>query len=137
MAADHGTPIAYLAAEPGTPVLTSDGEQVGLLERVLADETKDIFDGLVVDTRDGDRFVDAPDVEALYERAIVLKLSAEQAKSLKEPEPAPAVIDVNPEDPVDIDPDGVGGAGPVDKLRHAAHRLQWRMTGRYQPKGRD
>ena len=133
---DHGMPIAYLAVEPGTPVLTSDGEQVGLLGRVLADETKDIFDGLVVDTPDGDRFVDAPEVDALYERAIVLKLSAEQARSLKEPEPAPAVIDVVPDEPVDVDPDGVGGAGPLDKVRDAARRLQWRVTGRYQPKDR-
>ena len=137
MAADHGVPIAYTALEQGTPVFSSDGEQIGLAERVLADEGKDIFDGIVVDTPSGDRFVDAPDVAALYERAVVLKLSAEEARSLSEPSPAPAVIDVDPDVPVDVDRDGVAGAGPLDKVRHAARRLQWRLTGRYQPKGRD
>jgi hypothetical protein len=135
--ADHGAPIAYAALAPGTPVLSSDGEQIGLAERVLADEGADIFDGIVVDTQDGDRFVDAPEVEALYERAVVLTLSADEARSLPEPSPAPAVIDVTPDEPVDLDRDGVAGDGPLDKVRHAARRLQWRLTGRYQPKGRD
>jgi hypothetical protein len=135
--ADHGAPIAYAALNPGTPVFTSDGEQLGLAERVLADEGADIFEGIVVDTRDGDRFVDAPDVAALYERGVVLKLSADQARSLGEPKPGPAVVDVVPDEPVEMDRDGVGGAGPLDKVRHAARRLQWRLTGRYQPKGRD
>lgn len=137
MAADHGNPIAYAALAGGTPVFTSDGEQLGLLERVLADDGADIFDGLVVDTPDGDRFVDAPDVGELFERAVVLKLTAEQARSLNEPSPAPAVIDVAPDVPIDVDRDGVDGDGPLDKVRNAARRLQWRLTGRYQPKGRD
>jgi hypothetical protein len=137
MADDHGAPIAYAALTQGTPVFTRDGEQIGLAERVLADEGTDIFDGIVVDTPAGDRFVDAPQVAALYERGVVLKLSAEEARSLPEPRPAPAVIDVHPDTPVDVDRDGIQGAGRIDKVRHAARRLQWRLTGRYQPKGRD
>lgn len=39
---------------------------------MLADSETDIFDGLIVDTPDGDRFVDAPHVDELYERAVVL-----------------------------------------------------------------
>jgi hypothetical protein len=137
MAEDHGDRIAYTALAMGTPVLSSDDVQVGLAERVLADEGADIFDGIVIDTPGGDRFVDAPEVGELYERAVILKLTAEEARSLPEPEPAPAVIDVEPDVPVDVDPDGVAGAGPLDRVKHAARRLQWRLTGRYQPKGRN
>ena len=137
MAVDHGAPIAYAALTRGTPVFSSDGEQIGLAERVLADEGADIFEGIVVDTRAGDRFVDAPDIAAFYERAVVLKLSAEQARSLPEPEPGPAVVDVAPDVRVEMDDDSVGGAGPLDRVRHAARRFQWRVSGRYQPKGRD
>jgi hypothetical protein len=137
MTDEHGAPIAYTALAMGTPVLSSDGEQVGLVEHVRADEGTGIFDGIVVDAPDGDRFVDAPEVAAIYERAVVLKVTAEQARALPEPTPAPAVIDVDPDVPVKVDPGGVGGAGPLDRMRHAARRLQWRLTGRYQPKGRD
>ena len=136
-ATDHGAPIAYTALVPATPVFSSDGEQIGFAERALADEGADIFDGLVIETPSGERFVDAPQVDAIYERAVVLKLTAEQARALSEPEPAPAVIDVEPDVPVEVDRDGVAGAGPMDKVRRAARRLQWRLTGRYQPKDRE
>ena len=134
---DRGNPIAYLAVTEGTPVLASDGEQVGLVERVLADEGADIFDGIVVSTSHGERFADASQVDGLFERAVVLNVGAEQARALPKPQPAPAVVDVAPDVPVEMDRDNVGGASPLDKVRHAARRLQWRLTGRYQPKGRD
>jgi hypothetical protein len=40
--------IAYSGATPGTPVLTRDGRQFGILEHVLAVEEEDVFDGIVV-----------------------------------------------------------------------------------------
>ena len=62
MTEDRGDPIAYTVLAEGTPVVTSDGEQFGTVKRVLADEGTDIFDGIVVDTANGERFVDAPEI---------------------------------------------------------------------------
>jgi hypothetical protein len=93
---DHGEPISYLALQSGTDVLSSDGERIGAVEHVLGDEETDIFDGIVIDTRlgpGGHRFVDAPEVAEIYERALVLTLSAADAERLPEPQPNPAVME--------------------------------------------
>ena len=111
---DLGAPISYLVLEPGTPVLSSDGEEVGRVEHVLADAEADVFDGLVVDMRMGPgglHFADAPQVAAIHERGVVLGLDAEQARALPEPSENPAVMDADPED---AEPDGLR-----DKLRRA------------------
>src|SRR3712207_2862024 len=123
MADDHGAPIAYLALEEGVPVQTSDGREVGRVKRVLADEGTDIFDGLVVDTDDGDRFVDGADVGDLYERLVVLKLSGDDIARLSGPSPSPAAIDIAPDD--------VAGDTTGDKIRDAARRTWDRLSGNY------
>ena len=45
---DLGRPVSYLALEEGTAVLGSDGDEVGHVAHVLADEENDIFDGIVI-----------------------------------------------------------------------------------------
>jgi hypothetical protein len=45
---DEEFQIAYSGAVPGTPVLTRDRQQFGILEHVLAVEEEDVFDGIVV-----------------------------------------------------------------------------------------
>jgi uncharacterized protein YrrD len=93
--ADHGQPRSYLEVDEGVDVITSDGQIVGALEHVLADEQSDIFDGIVVDTSagpGGHRFVDAPDVAEFFERAVILTLSAAEAEGLPEPSDNPAVM---------------------------------------------
>jgi hypothetical protein len=111
---DYGAPVAYLAFEPGADVVSSDGEVVGKVEHVLADDAEDIFDGLVIDTQlgpGGMRFVDAEQVDELYERAAVLTIPAAEVEALPEPKPAPAVVEADPAD----EPDG-----PLErKLRRA------------------
>jgi hypothetical protein len=97
---DRGARIAYMALEEGTPVFTNDDEEVGTLKRVLADLDEDIFDGLIISTPDGDRFVDAEGVGDIYERAVVLALSSDETKHLPEATPGPAVLEVDPEDTV-------------------------------------
>jgi PRC-barrel domain protein len=93
---DYGEPASYLTIAKGVDVVSADGETVGRVEHVLADEEEDIFDGIVIDTRLGPgglRFVDAPDVGEIYERAVLLKLSAAEAERLHEPSANPAVME--------------------------------------------
>lgn len=82
---DRGHPISYRVLAKGTPVETADGEEIGRVKRVLEVRAKDVFDGVVIRTRDGDRFVDADEIDRLYENAMVLNLSAEAAALLPKP----------------------------------------------------
>ena len=81
-----GDPIAYTALQPGTPVHTSDGQPFGRVQAVLVDELVSVFDGIVVTTADGARFVDAPQIDSIYTSAVRTTLSAEQAANLPLPE---------------------------------------------------
>jgi uncharacterized protein YrrD len=115
---DLGDPIAYLALEEGVPVFTADGEEIGAVEHVLADEGTDIFDGLVIDTRlgpGGHRFVDAEQIESLHERGAVLTLDVAAAERLPEPSENPAAMGADPDD---VAPDDLS-----DKLRKAWDRI--------------
>jgi hypothetical protein len=82
---DDGDPIGYLALRRGTAVRSSDGEKVGTVRRALDNAREHIFDGIVLDTPDGRRFVDAPEVARIYERAVVLTITAEEVRSLPAP----------------------------------------------------
>jgi sporulation protein YlmC with PRC-barrel domain len=93
---EHGQPVSYMTLQAGTDVVSSDGEVVGEVQHVLADTEQDIFDGLVIDTRLGPgglRFVDADQVEELYERAAVIGIPAQAVEQLPEPTPAPAAME--------------------------------------------
>lgn len=95
---DLGAPIAYVALAQGVGVFSSDGEQVGTVAHVLADEATAIFDGIVIDRRHGPgghRFVDAPEVAAIHERGVVLSLTAAECEQLPEPSANPGVLDVD------------------------------------------
>ena len=72
MPPDLGDPISYLVLAKGTPVLCSDGHELGRVEHVLADVDADVFDGVIVELDGGGhRFVDAPEVADIYERGVV------------------------------------------------------------------
>jgi Mrp family chromosome partitioning ATPase len=88
---DDGHAIGYKILRRGTAVRSSDGVAVGTVRRVLDNAREHIFDGIVIDTPHGRRFVDAPEVARIFERAVVLAISAEEAESL--PEPGSAVSD--------------------------------------------
>jgi hypothetical protein len=73
---DDGPAISYLALRRGTHVRGSDGVEVGRVRRVQNNAREHIFDGIVVETRQGRRFVDAPEVARIAERAVTLAITA-------------------------------------------------------------
>jgi hypothetical protein len=83
---DEGPPSSYLLLAKDTPVYCSDGLSAGTVKEVLREPDKDIFDGLVVATRNGDRYVAAELVAAIHERGVDITLPYEQSGDL----PAPA-----------------------------------------------
>jgi hypothetical protein len=90
-------PIAYTALLPGTPVETSDGQRFGMVETVLVVEEVDVFDGIVVKTAEGARFVDADFIGSIYRSHVCTRLTAEQAASLPAPDQDP-VYDTQADD---------------------------------------
>jgi hypothetical protein len=95
-APDCGSPIAYLVLRPGTEVYTSGRERIGTVERVLFVQEEDVFDGIVIQTGDGPRFLDADQVDRIYERCVITTLGSEDAKALPPPTAAPPVYGVDP-----------------------------------------
>jgi uncharacterized protein YrrD len=87
MTPDLGHPISYVALEKRTPVLSSDGHEIGTVAQVLMVPAKDVFDGIVVSRGVSKRplFADADDVDRIYERGVVLKVSARESENLPEP----------------------------------------------------
>jgi hypothetical protein len=82
---DLGAPLSYLVLKRGVPVYASDGQQVGRVIKVLAAPEAHMFDGILFDTKRGPgglRFVDAPEVERIHERGVVLTIRADEVESL-------------------------------------------------------
>lgn len=78
-------PIAWLALDEGTPILASDGEEVGRVATIVADEQKDIFSGVTFKPGllDGQRFVPADAIDRLTQAAVHLNITAAQAADLE------------------------------------------------------
>ena len=101
----HDHPIAYTALQPGTPVQTSDGSPFATVQAVLVDEKVSVFDGIVVRTAEGTRFVDAPQIDSIHTTYVRTTLSAEQAANLPQPEGS-TLVEVKP------------ARSMTDRLRH-------------------
>ena len=83
---DDGIAVHYLTVSRGTPIYASDGEQVGKVVRVLDNHREHILDGIVFEDADGTvRFVDGPEVQRTFERAVELNIDAGAARELGPP----------------------------------------------------
>jgi hypothetical protein len=85
---DLGAPVAYAVLNPGTPVYSSDDQEIGKVSHVLAAEDEDVFDGIVIGEHlfgEEHRFADADDIEAIFERGVVLKLDRAACSHARRP----------------------------------------------------
>jgi len=55
---DSAEPVSYTGVPLGVAMLSSSGQQFGTLEKVLQIPAEDLFDGVIVTTPQGSRFVD-------------------------------------------------------------------------------
>ncbi len=117
---DLGQPSSYLSLGKGAECFSCDGEKVGAVEHVLAVPEDDIFDGIVLDTSvlpGGHRFVDADQVEEIFDRGVLLKIDRAAAGALPEPSANPAAMEISADDVA---------ASDEGKLKRKLHRA-WEM----------
>jgi hypothetical protein len=83
---DDGHAVHHSELRRGIPVYSSDEVEVGKVVESLDNFRENIFDGLVIETKDGERrFVDAPEVARTAERAVTLTISAADVADLQPP----------------------------------------------------
>jgi hypothetical protein len=117
--AENGSPIAYEALKVTTPVLTATGTEIGTVAHVLADEHLDVFDGIVVKTHQGIRFVDRDQISVITAAAVTTTVTDAEVDGLPKPEGEP-IYEV----------DALQGIGPslTAHLRKLFGREHWTRT---------
>lgn len=76
--------IGYQVLPRGTPVEASDGVQVGTFHKALHHGREHLFDGMVVRTEGGKRFVDAPEVARITNKRVTLTIDSDAVAQLPE-----------------------------------------------------
>jgi hypothetical protein len=71
--------VSFKVLRRGTPVVSADGVRLGTVRRVHEATRENLFDGIDVDTPDGVRFVDAPEVARIAERAVTVTFDHAEA----------------------------------------------------------
>jgi hypothetical protein len=79
---DDGPAISYKLVKRGTPIVSSDGVELGTTDRVLENEKEHIFDGIVMRAGGREIFVDAPEVGRITETSVTLTIDAGEAADL-------------------------------------------------------
>ena len=85
---DEGRPVSYEALPVGAAVLSSTGTEFGQVEHVLQIPELDLFDGIVVKTKHGLRFVDRDQVTEMTTTSVRCELTDEEAANLPAPKGA-------------------------------------------------
>ncbi len=82
---EDARPVSYEGVRVGVPVLTLAGQRFGTLVRVLEIPSEDLFDGVIVETHDGHRFVDRDQISEITAEYIRCALDEAAAADLPEP----------------------------------------------------
>ena len=81
--------ISPFRPQPARPAPSSAGTQIGTLEHVLEVPEVDVFDGIVIATSAGLRFIDADDAQRITRNRIWCSIDDTQAAQLPPPDGAP------------------------------------------------
>jgi hypothetical protein len=83
---DDGIAVHYSTIAKGTPIYGSDGIEVGKVVSVSDNAREHILDGFVFEDTQGEtRFVDGPEVQRTFERAVELNIDSAAAAQLGPP----------------------------------------------------
>lgn len=101
-------------------MLSSTRREFGTLEKVLEVPEEDLFDGLIVKTAQGIRFVDADKVREVTTRYIACDLDDAATEDLPEPEGSPTY---------EADPLQDEGGGIMARIGRVMGRAHWKKDG--------
>ena len=81
---DEPRRIAWVALETGTPIVATDGEEIGRVTSVVADETKDIFSGIAFrhGVLEAERFLPADLIDEMTEKAVTATIGSDDVEGL-------------------------------------------------------
>jgi hypothetical protein len=79
---DEEHAIGYQVLPKGIPVEAADGVQVGTFEKALDLPRERLLDGIVIRTKEGRFFVDAPEVARITNRRILLTIDSAETAGL-------------------------------------------------------
>lgn len=82
MVSGEGTPIAYTALTKGTPVISRSGRRFGAVQQVVDDPAGSILHGIVVATREGQRFVGRDQILRMTTTQVQCSLSDDDIDAL-------------------------------------------------------
>ena len=83
------TPISYEALQNGTPVVSANGAELGTVAHVLFDDHLDFFDGIVLRTAHGIRFVDRDSIDTITAGKVTTTIADDDAADLPRPDGEP------------------------------------------------
>lgn len=85
--------ISYKVLKKGTVVRSADGIEIGTVRSVEEAKREQMFDGLVIDTKEGRKFIDAPEIARIAERGVTCTFDAKDAdKYVQEPPTSAAIL---------------------------------------------